>query len=464
MILIENGTVLTGSPRGAVLRRGSVVIEGDRIIDVGDSNIIRRRHRNTDRRLDATGKLVCPGLVNGHNHMFQVLMRGLGDGLGLASWGEKLVWPLSLEFDLEDFRIAATLAATEMIHSGVTCCADSHYPHKQKNSLNAVARGVEESGLRAIITRNSRDKEPAPRGMWETPDYAVKECRAAMREWNGKRTKRVFIRPEASSEGTCSLELVERLHDLASEFNTHFHMHIAESEARVKKFAQENKGHPVDILAKLGVLGPRTTLAHCVWVGRRQIRLLAESETKVIHNPVSNQYLADGIAPVSTMLELGITTGLGTDGAASNDSQNMFEVMKCCGLLQKVANRDAGVITSEAIFNMATTDGARAIGMSDSIGSIAKDKKADLTIIDAKKSNMQPLYNPFANLVYCNVSPSVMTTIVDGEILMQDGEVLSVDELELIERVQNRAEAIRSLATPILKRLKRASTHKSVVG
>ena len=271
-----------------------------------------------------------------------------------------------------------------------------------------------------------------PEPFLETPEQAVKATETLIQKYDGKED-RLIVRPEAMSEATASKEMILHLRALSREADSGFHMHVAESRSRPERLSKATGFRTIRYLDHLGVLGRDVLLAHCVWVEEDERQALANSGTKVAHNPVSNQFLADGVAPIPALLATGVVVGLGSDGAASNNSLDMFEVMKAAALLQKIHHLDAQALTAPQVLEMATIGGARAIGIDGITGSLERGKRADILLLELRQPGMVPCYSTISNLVYSSSRRLVNTVIIEGRIVVEKGLCVSVDRDQVIE-------------------------------
>lgn len=410
-----------------VIQDGAVLVDGNRIAEIGKTSELLPRHPAIEV-LDAEDNIVMPGIVNVHAHLFQSLYRGLGDDMSLNDWVTKCVYPLSTKLFRAESRVAALLNQLEMIKTGTTTFNDSHYINIDKGCHEAVASATEEIGMRGVIGRATVNRAPAPELFFETPDEAYAECARVIQELNGMADGRITVRVEPMSEAATTREMVLAMRQVSRDFGVGMNMHAAETRNRVEQMRAEFGRSTIEYLHDAGVLDADLLLGHCVWLDPHEIEMLAQSGTKVGHNPVSNQYLSDGVAPVPELLAAGVTVGMGCDGAASNNCQDMFEAMKLAVLLQKVTRLEPEALSAEKALEMATIDGAAALNMADEIGSLEVGKKADIIIVDTKVPEMQPSISFVSNLVYAASGSLVDTTIIDGRVIMRRREVQTIDE------------------------------------
>lgn len=438
-ILVKAGTVVTMNPGRDVISDGAVAIRANRIVDVGRRADIDRSYRAA-KVIDRPAAVLIPGMVNAHTHTFQNLYKGLGDDMPVLEWIVRMIFPLSAYLGSTEASVGAQLACLEMIRSGVTCFTDSFYIHRDPDAVLAVARATEQSGLRAVIARACMDTGDVPAEFKEGTSAAVNATEAAMRSWNAA-SARVQICPEALFTLFATRDLVAALRDLAHRFGTQFHMHAGESIVEAQAIRERTGRTVFHYLDSIDALGPDVLLFHAVWCTELDTAILAERKAAVSHNPVSNQYLASGIAPVADWIKRGVVVGLGTDGAASNNTQDMFETMKSAALLQKVARLDARALTAERTLEMATLGGATALGLGAQVGSLEPGKLADLVTVSLDGPNAMPSLKPISSLVYTCRPSDVRDVVVDGRVLMEDRRVLTMDEAEVLRT--GRATALR---------------------
>ena len=434
MLLITNGRIVTMDAERRVIRHGAVLIEGNRIKDIGQNAELLARYPDVER-LDAADNTVMPGLINTHTHLFQSLFRGLGDDLSLTDWITKCIYPLSTQLMRRESKIGALLNELEMIKTGTTTFNDSHYINIDKHCHDAIAEATEEIGMRGIIGRAAVNNAPVPEVFHETPDVAVRECERVIKAFHGSANGRITVRVEPMSEALTTRDMVQAIRAVSREYQVGMNMHAAETITRVENMRRKYGFSTIEFLYDAGVLGPDVLLGHCIWISRKEIEILRVTDTKVAHNSVSNQYLADGVAPIPELIRAGVTVGLGPDGAASNNNQDMFQAMKLAVLMQKANRLDPESLTAEKALEMATIDGAKALNMEKEIGSLEVGKKADLIIVSNQVPEMRPTLAFVSNLVYAASGALVDTVIIDGRIVMHKREVLTIDEEKLLSEI-----------------------------
>lgn len=423
-ILIKDGYIITMDAQRRILERGSVAIKGDKITAVGKD--VQER---ADTVIDARGKAVLPGLINAHTHLSMTLLRGVADDMPLMEWLETKIWPIEKNLTAQDSYLGALLGCLEMIKSGTTCFADQYF------FMQDVARAVEEAGLRAMLSYGIIEMDDPKRRESElrAGEKLVKTCQGAA----GGRIQTMFG-PHAAY--TCSPECLIQVKELAKKYKVGIHTHISETQDEVDKITKKYGKRPVEHLDSIGFLGPEVLAAHCIWLTEKEIAVIRKQGVKPVHNPVSNMKTASGVAPVPEMLAAGIPVALGTDGAASNNSLDMFSEMKFAALLSKAHKLDPTALPAQVVLEMATINGAITLGLQDKIGSLEVGKKADIVMVDMKKPHLAPLHNVISHLVYSAVGGDVDTVVVDGKVLMRERRVLTLDEVKVLEETQKAAD------------------------
>jgi 5-methylthioadenosine/S-adenosylhomocysteine deaminase len=452
--LITNGLVVTMDPERRVITEGAVAVEGDTIISVGKSRDLSKEYGSFEV-IDARKGVIMPGLVNAHSHLFAMFSRGLGaDGHGKRTTRSNYSWDidrLSL-YDKEACRISADLAAIEMIRSGITTTQDSHYINFHLDAIDGVAEAVRDSGIRAVIGRGCWDAPGmAPPEMTEDVWGAIRESDKFIKNWNMKADGRIHTRVEASMLAQCTDDLMKATKSLSEKrgvgWATHLQYRLATSKVDPRlgnNKLDSYKGRAVDYMDSLGILGSDSLLIHCTHVDEKEIEILARTETPVAHCPLANAY--GGTSRVTMVPEMnasGVIVGLGTDSVATNDSLDLFQVMKFDSLLHKVNSGNTSAMTAEKVLEMATVESAKALRMEGDVGSLETGKNADIIVLPRDKSGMVPTLNPVKNIVYStgNNRP-VDTVMINGKIVFMDGEVTTLDEALICDRVEEKSRAI----------------------
>ena len=446
--LIEAATVLTMNATDEVLAPGWVEIRDGQITAVSGSPL---DGAEADQRIDGQRKVVMPGLVNAHTHLYQTLIRGVYEEMPFGEW-LRAIYHCGRVLTPEDCFVGARLGALEALRSGVTTVLDHQFLNRGVELAEATINGIRAVGLRAVLARTIMDiGDLAPPEVVETPREGLRSVEALLERYKGQTDDGLLTlmigpnTPGASASG----ELARATRAFANQHGLGQSMHLAESASVVETVrARYGKPGVAAWLDEVGALGPRLIAAHSVHVSEDEIQILARRGVSVSHNPVSNMFLGDGIAPVVEMLAAGVNVALGTDGAASNNSQDMFEVVKMAALLQRVRLQDAHAISPYEALRMATINGARALGLDHLVGSLEPGKRADLIMLDLySAAHSVAVHNVVSHLVHCAAPDDVRLVMVDGRTLMDQAEIVGLDEPRLLAEAQSAGEVlVRRLA------------------
>lgn len=450
-ILVYNGIVLMmhqhRKKEEQVIQNGAVAIRGDTIIAVGESKKLQDTY-TAKTSLDAHGDVIMPGLINGHTHAAMTLLRGAADDHSLHDWLENYIFPLEKKFISPEFVYWGTLLAiVEMIQGGTTTAVDMYFHEDQ------AAKAFFQMGMRAIVGQTTFTAEDIVR------------AEELIKQWNPLPLITPAVAPHAPHTG--SQEMLLKAKALSDKYKIPLMMHIAETDHEVNMIRKKYGLTPVEYLHSLGVLTPQLIAAHGVKVTDHDIELMRDTDVGIVHNPTSNMKLASGAAPVQRMIDLGADVGLGTDGAASNNSLDMFAEMKIAALLQKHATGKPEALNAYDVLRMATIQGAKAIDNEKEIGSLEPGKKADLIIVDLHNPHTTPFYDVMSQLVYATKASDVATVIINGKIIMLDKKLLIDKKLldELAEKTKSYQEqiaaALRNQKTHRKDRLVKGNDHKS---
>lgn len=437
-LIIHNATVMTCARK--IIREGAIVVEGNEIVAVGKSTDLKRRSGRGYELIDARGRIVIPGLVNTHQHAAMSLLRGYADDLPLQEWLEKWIWPVENHMTAHDIYVGALLTAVESVMSGTTTVNTMYHYTSEENEAKAFA----DAGLRSIVGhvcfswRKKEDRQ-ALEGLAKT--------------WHNKSEGLIRTSVDPHSPYTVDPEYMKELKNIRAELNEKYgsekapiiwHVHVAETSDEADKtrkaFNVPVRGGLVEYLDSLGVLDECVVAAHCVALTETDIAIMNHRGVKVSHSPISNLKLASGISPVPKMLKQGVTVSLGTDSPCSNNSADMFEVMKMAAVLHKGVNRDPTLMSADRVLRMATIEGAKTLSWENEIGSIEVGKKADLVIVDQRKPHLCPMYDETSHLVYAAKGSDVDTVVVNGKIIMEDGKLTALN----VEKVMDIAEKAKA--------------------
>jgi 5-methylthioadenosine/S-adenosylhomocysteine deaminase len=434
-LIIEGGTILTMA--GPNLTASSLAISGGEIVAIGPSGEITGRFRASEV-IDAGGKAVLPGFVNSHTHIPMTLFRGIADDRELMDWLQNFIFPAEAQnVDREFVRWGTRLGAAEMIASGTTTFADMYYFE------DVIGREARAAGLRAVVGQTLIDFPAPDHATWES---AIAFSRKFIEEFRGDPLITAALAPHAPY--TVSTEHLREVRALATELAAPILIHLAETEDEVRQIVERFGHRPVSYLESIGFLGRDVIAAHVVWPDADEIGILARRGVGVAHCPESNMMLASGIAPVVALRNAGVKVGLGTDGpAGSNNNLDMIEEMASAARLQKVSERNPRALGAREVLRMATIEGARVLGLDTKIGTLEVGKEADITIIDLATVRTQPVYSVESAIVYASSGPNVTHTIVRGQVLMRDRQLLTIDVPAVLER----AEAYRRQITERLE-------------
>lgn len=432
-LLITGGTVVTMDDARRVLAPGAVAIEGADIVAVGTPEELAGRFAGAET-IDATGQVVLPGLINTHTHAAMVLYRGLGNDINLQDWLTRYIFPAEGKTVSPEFVRAGTrLAALEMLSGGTTTFVDMYYFEEE------VAEAAREAGLRGVLGQTIIQFPVADA---KTPEEALARTRAFVGKYRGDSLVTPAVAPH--SMYTLSAETLQQSDRLARDLHVPLLIHLEETKTEREDSLKAHGLSPTAYLARLGLLGPHVIGAHGVWLAPGDIRTMAAARASVSHNPESNMKLASGTAPLQAYVDAGVTVGLGTDGAASNNDLDMFEAMRQAAFLQKVSRMDPTAAPAQLVLEMATRGGAAAIGMGDRLGQLTPGRRADVIVVDTTAPHLQPMFDPIAQIVYAAKASDVRTTIVNGRILMHDRAVRTLDRKAVLEGARQMAGRVRA--------------------
>ena len=440
-LVVTNGTVVTMDAQRHVIENGAVAVRGDSIVAVGPSADIAAQY-DAAKIVDARGAIVMPGLINGHAHAAMSLFRGMADDLALDDWLKKYIFPAEARNVTEDFVVWGTrLGMLEMLRGGITTYADMYYFE------DAVARVTKEAGMRGVLGETILDF-PAPDN--KTVAQALEYTQKFIEHWKGDPLIVAAAAPH--SMYTCSAKTLQEAAALARRNHAPILIHLAEAPFELQLSREKYGITPVGYLAREGILGPDVTGAHCVWVDQADIATLVQYGVGCTNNPSSNMKTAAGVSPVVDMLAAGAAVGLATDGAASNNNQDMFEEMDLAAKLQKITRMDSRALPAEQVVEMATIGGARAVHLEKLIGSLEAGKKADLIVVDTTAPHATPMYNVYSQLVYALKATDVRSVVIGGKMVMEDRKMLTLDETAILVKANKYKKQIeKSLEAPAAK-------------
>jgi 5-methylthioadenosine/S-adenosylhomocysteine deaminase len=432
-LIVSGGTVVTMDAARRVIEDGALAVRGEAIVAVGTRAEISAKY-TAARRINATGRMVMPGLINGHGHAPMVLLRGLADDLTLQEWLTQYIFPAEARNVKADFVEWGTrLALVEMIRSGTTTYADMYYFE------DVIARVTKEAGMRGVLGETILDF-PAPdnktlaQAMTYTEDY--------LKRWQGDPLIHAAVAPHSAY--LLSEQGLRDTAALARKYRAPILIHVSETKKEVGDMREKQKESPVAYLDRIGVLGPDVLAAHCVWVDAADIALLKKNDVGCVHNPSSNMKLASGAAPVLELMAAGVRLGLGTDGpAGSNNDLNMMEEMDLAAKLAKVIRMDPRALDAEQAVALATIEGARALHLEQEIGSLEPGKKADFILLRTDAPHAVPMFNAYSHIVYALKASDVETVVIAGRTVMRNRLLLTLNEPAILARAREFAAQVK---------------------
>lgn len=420
--IIQNAHIITMDANLNIIPHGSMLIENGIIKNISSAPLTIPGAETTD----AEGMFVMPGFINTHTHVPMTMLRGYADDLTLQVWLTKHIFPAEARLvNPENVRIATRLAFIEMIKSGTTCFNDMYFFE------DVIAEEAKKAGIRAVVGESLID---FPTPSFQSVDEGLDRCEALIRQWQGD----PIIHPSVCAHApyTCSRETLQKTKQLADKYGTLFQIHVSETRKEVEDILTKYGMRPAEYLHSIGLLDQNVIAAHCVWLDQHEIELMAYSGTSIGHCPKSNLKLASGIADIDTYTKAGITVGIGTDGTASNNTLDMVEEMRFAALLAKVINYNPEAVNARTALQMATINGAKALGLDKITGSLEIDKSADLIMVHADASNMIPVYDEYSAIVYAMNCKNVRSSMVNGEWIMRNRTLCHLDKEETLETIK----------------------------
>ncbi len=445
-MLILGGTLVTMDAQRRVLEGYGLAVKGGRIEAILPNGELQARY-SAPKTIDAQGQVVYPGFINTHNHLFQMLLKGIAKDCGLIRWLDDCIIANYRHINPENLYWAALGGCIDQLHSGVTTCVDYQYAHGAEGLSDAVIRAFLDIGMRGVLARghaNTEDYPPAAQpGRIETQEDFFAEVRRLHAAHQSSPTISVGMAP--GIVWSLSEEGFRRCAELARELDILLTIHILETEED-NAFCLEKHGlSTIAFYEKAGILDTKLLAVHCALVAPQEVEVFARHGVRVSYNAISNMLMGYQTLPVCSLLEKGIPVGLATDGAASNDSQNMLEVLKISALWQKAFYRDPAVLPAMQILEMATIGGARAIFQEKEIGSLETGKKADLFVYNPMNCSTAPSFDPISSIVYCPSVNGVRTTVIEGQVVMEEGRICRVNEADALQELWRQAALLREV-------------------
>ncbi len=434
-LLIKNATVVTMDAADRVFT-GDVLVEGSRIAAVGVSLTAQ-----ADEVIDASRRVLLPGLVQTHVHLCQTLFRGAADDLALIDWLKKRIWPMEAAHTPASLYASARLGIAEMIRGGTTTALTM----ETVNHTEAVFRAVEETGFRATVGKCMMDKgDDVPGALHEATAASIAESIRLLERWHGAAEGRIRYCFAPRFAVSCTRELLEQVARLARQRGVIIHTHASENRDEIAMVESETGLRNIDYLNAVGLAAPHTVLAHCVHLSDGEMAILKQTGTHVAHCPSSNLKLGSGLARVAEMKAQGISVTLGADGAPCNNRLDMFTEMRTAGLLQKVL-QGPEALPARAVLKMATVDGARAMGLADEIGSIEAGKRADLVLLNLDRLHTTPQPDVVSTIVYAAQASDVESVWIDGRRVLDEGRLTTIDERDVIQSARTEAKTLAAI-------------------
>lgn len=432
--VLSGATVVTMDPDRRVLDDGAVAF-GETILAVGPTDAVLAAHSDAEV-VDCRGSVVVPGFVNTHSHLFQTLLKGLGDDRTLAEWFVSMTGPSAVELTADDAYAGALHGCAEALTTGTTTLVDFMFAHPRPGLGDAVARAMSDIGIRGVMARSyltAGEDVGVPPALVEPLETALRDAERLIGEWNRPGSRVTVGLAPCVSWGADEATMRET-RALADSTGAMVTMHLSETPFEIEESLRRFGVRDVPYAGRTGLLGPDLLAVHCVQVDDADLDLLRDTDTRVSHNPCSNLYLGSGFAPVPEMHRRGITVGLATDGPASSSNHSMPQAMKFAALLHKGVHRDPRIMTAEKALEMATIDGARAIGQEDSIGSLEVGKRADVVVLDMSDLCVTPVHAPVSSFVYSQRGDEVDRVYVEGRLLVRGGSLVEIEESEVRAR------------------------------
>ncbi len=439
-ILIKNGKLVTMNHQREVFE-GDLLIENNRIADID-----RRINADHCEVIDAGGKAVIPGMIQTHIHLTQTLLRGQADDLELLDWLKQRVWPLEGAHTPESNYISAKLGIAELVKGGTTSIIDMETVHHTESAFEAIL----ETGFRAISGKCMMDYgKGVPASLREETRDSIDESLRLLKKWHDTGGGRIEYAFAPRFVVSCTEKLLKEVRDLSREYGVMVHTHASENRGEIQLVQKDRGMRNIQYLHSLGLTGEQVLLAHCIWVDDEEMKILADTGTRIAHCPSSNMKLASGIAKIPELLQMNACVSLAADGAPCNNNLDMFREMRHAALIQKARTLSPTVMPALTVFEMATLGGAKAMGKENDLGSLETGKLADIVLVDMATSHNAPWEagDVISQLVYSATAADVNTTIIDGQVLMKDRTLTTISEETVLadanrlikERIQSAA-------------------------
>lgn len=441
-LLVHHALLVTQDEQRTVIEDGALAVHDGVIVALDRSAAIDAAY-TAPKTIDARGRALFPGLLNIHTHLFQSAVKGLGEDMAVEQWVQAVTFPTAAAMTPEEVYLLSMVSCLENLRSGATTVMDFMYGMRDPALHDAVIRAMLDSGLRGRYTRTIVDSGAAmgiPPTMLQPAAESLAHARTLQATYNGAGNGRLDIGLAIGVIWAMTVDGLAEVRRTADATGMTITMHVNETPFD-DIAAQELSGlRTIPLLEETGVLGPDFIAVHCVHVTDTDIDLFAAHDVAVAYNAVSNMYLGSGIAPITRMMDAGLTIGIATDGSGSNNCQDMLETLKFSALLQKVGRMEANCVLAQRALDWATRDGAQALGLGDRVGSLAPGMKADFFLVNPFTPKAIPVHDPVATLVYSSGQANVETVVVDGRVLMEGGVFNHLDEPALLREAQRAAQ------------------------
>lgn len=420
-LLVKGKYILTMNDKLEIIQDGFVAVKDGKIQAIGKGP----EAPAAKEIMDTGNSIIMPGLINTHTHAAMAYFRGLADDLPLKTWLNDHIWPAEKKYLNPNFvRISSELAILEMIKSGTTCFNDMYFFEEITGEV------AEKAGIRAMLGEAILDF-PTPSS--KTPQDTIDRTISQADQFKNSELVKIAVAPHAIY--TCSKEYLEKAAQVAKEKNLLVHIHLSETKQEILEAKEKHGKSPVKYLDELGLFENKTIAAHGVWLDDDDIDILFKKKVAIGHCPISNMKLASGIMPLTKVLKKDITVGLATDSAASNNTLDLFSEMRISALIHKVTGNDPSLAKASEIINMATMGGAKALGLEEKIGSLEVGKSADMITINLDRPHLSPIYDVYSHLVYCTCQNDVDNVIINGKVVMKNGETKTLEESNILKKI-----------------------------
>ena len=424
MILIKDISIITQNKKREIIENGAIFIDKSVIKEIGPSREMEKKYgKRAKKAINGRRRVALPGLINAHTHLAMTLLRGYADDLSLEDWWQNHIYPIESKFGREEVYWGSLLALIEMIKSGTTCFVDFYYYEDE------AQKAAQKAGMRGTLGCAILD---FPTLYFKTPTDAFRKIEKLAKIKIGLTD--FALAPHMLQ--TTSLKTYKKAKQISRRHNLLLTTHLSETKQEVDYSLKKYKKRPIEALEETDILDEKTLLTHCCWLNQKEIKILARSGASVAHCPVSNMKLGSGIMPLEEMTRAGVNVCLGTDGACSNNSLDMFGEMKMAALAHKGYRLNPTLADAQTVLDMATINGAKALGLADKIGSLEPGKKADIIILDFEKPHLMPRHNLISHLIYAAKGSDVETTIINGKIVMEKGKIKGIDEKAVLEKIE----------------------------